>query len=445
MSKKKATIITYGCQMNVNETAKMKKLLEANGYEMTDDIHNTDAVFLNTCTVRGGAAGRIEGKLGNLKTIKESKSNKMIIGVTGCVAQEEKEHILERAPHVDIVIGNQNIAKLPEIMEKILEGELVHAVVTDKEDELPPRIDANFGDGISASIAINYGCNNFCTYCIVPYVRGRERSVPIEDIVSDVKKYVEKGYKDILLLGQNVNSYGNDFKYEVEEERVHFAKLLEAICQVEGEFWLRYVSPHPKDLTDDVLEVAMKYPEKMARNMHLPVQSGSTKILKRMNRKYTKEDYESLLERIKNKLPNISMTTDIIVGFPGETEEDFQDTVDILNKANYENAYIFMYSVREGTPAAKMDNQVPEDIKKERLQRLLEVQNENSRVHSLRFIGQKVKVLVEGPSRKNKNKMTGRISQNKVVLFNGDISLQGKFVDVKIVEAKTWTLYGELI
>lgn len=442
MSKKKATIVTYGCQMNVNETAKIKKILEENGYEMTDDIHDSDAVFLNTCTVRAGAAGRIEGKLGNLKTIKNARKTKMIIGVTGCVAQEEKEYILERAPHVDIVIGNQNISQLPDIMKKILAGEAEHVVLTNKEDELPPRIDANFGEGILASVVINYGCNNFCTYCIVPYVRGRERSVPMKDIVEDVRKYIKKGYKEILLLGQNVNSYGRDFD---NSDEVNFAKLLEEICQIEGDYWIRYVSPHPKDLTLDVLEVAAKYPEKIARNLHLPAQSGSTKMLKAMNRKYTREDYLNLIENIRKSLPNISLTTDIIVGFPGETEKDFLETMDLIRDVKYENAYMFMYSIREGTPAATMEEQISEEVKKSRLQRLIEVQNENAKEYSLSFLGKTVKVLVEGPSHRNNEKMTGRTSENKVVIFEGDISLKGTFVDVKIVKAKTWTLYGELI
>jgi len=442
MNKRKATIITYGCQMNVNETAKMKKLLENNGYEMTDDIYDSDAVFLNTCTVRGGAAGKIEGKLGNLKTIKNSKGGNMIIGVTGCVAQEEKEHLMKRAPYIDIVIGNQNISELPEIMEKILAGEAEHVVLTDKEDELPPRIDANFGDGITASVAINYGCNNFCTYCIVPYVRGRERSVPLEDIVSDVKQYIKAGYKDILLLGQNVNSYGNDFE---KEEKINFSKLLDEICKTEGDYWIRYVSPHPKDLTQDVLDVMAKYPEKIAHNMHLPVQSGSTEILKKMNRKYTKDDYLNLVEKIKKTLPNISLTTDIIVGFPGETEENFLDTLDVVRKVKYENAYMFKYSIREGTPAATMEEQVPEDIKQKRLLRLMEVQNQNAKEVSESYVGKTVKVLVEGESHRNNTRMTGRISENKVVIFEGKSLLKGTFVNVKITSAKTWTLYGELV
>lgn len=442
MSKKRATIVTYGCQMNVNETAKMTKLLEESGYEMTDDLYNTDAVFLNTCTVRGGAAGKIEGKLGNLKTIKNSKNGKMIIGVTGCVAQEEKDHIIKRAPYVDIVIGNQNIARLPEIMEKILAGELAQAVLTDKEDELPPRIDANFGDGISASIAINYGCNNFCTYCIVPHVRGRERSVPMEDILGDVRKYVAAGYKDIMLLGQNVNSYGNDFK---EDEKATFANLLEEICKIEGEFWVRYVSPHPKDLTRDVLEVAAKYPDKIARNLHLPLQSGSTEVLKKMNRKYTKEDYLNLLNLVKEVLPGITITTDIIVGFPGETEENFLDTLDVVKQAKYENSYMYMYSIREGTPAATMDNQIPEEVKKSRLQRLIDVQAVSAKSNSKEYLGKTVKVLVQGKSPKNPDKLLGRISENKVVIFEGNPELKGSFVDVLITETKSWTLYGELV
>ena len=442
MNRKKATIVTYGCQMNVNETAKMKKLLEENGYDIIDDIHNSDAVFLNTCTVRGGAAGKIEGKLGNLKTIKNSRNGNLIIGVTGCVAQEEKEHLLKRAPYIDIVLGNQNISQLPEIMEKILDGEIEHAVLTNNEDELPPRIDANFGDGITASVAINYGCNNFCTYCIVPYVRGRERSVPLEDIVSDVRQYIKKGYKDILLLGQNVNSYGQDF---TESSEIKFSKLLDEICKIDGDYWIRYVSPHPKDLTTDVLEIMAKYPEKIASNMHLPVQSGSTEILKKMNRKYTKENYLKLVDNIKDILPNISLTTDIIVGFPGETEENFLDTLDVVRKVQYENAYMFKYSIREGTPAATMEGQIPEDVKQERLLRLMEVQNESAKNISLSYVGKTVKVLVEGPSRRNEEKMTGRISENKVVIFKGDHSLKGTFVKVKIVTAKTWTLYGELV
>ncbi|MCK5780785.1 MAG: tRNA (N6-isopentenyl adenosine(37)-C2)-methylthiotransferase MiaB [Psychrilyobacter sp.] len=442
MNRKKATIVTYGCQMNVNETAKMKKLLEENGYDIIDDIHNSDAVFLNTCTVRGGAAGKIEGKLGNLKTIKNSRNGNLIIGVTGCVAQEEKEHLLKRAPYIDIVLGNQNISQLPEIMEKILDGEIEHAVLTNNEDELPPRIDANFGDGITASVAINYGCNNFCTYCIVPYVRGRERSVPLEDIVADVRQYIKKGYKDILLLGQNVNSYGQDF---TESSEIKFSKLLDEICKIDGDYWIRYVSPHPKDLTTDVLEIMAKYPEKIASNMHLPVQSGSTEILKKMNRKYTKENYLKLVDNIKDILPNISLTTDIIVGFPGETEENFLDTLDVVRKVQYENAYMFKYSIREGTPAATMEGQIPEDVKQERLLRLMEVQNESAKNISLSYVGKTVKVLVEGPSRRNEEKMTGRISENKVVIFKGDHSLKGTFVKVKIVTAKTWTLYGELV
>jgi tRNA-2-methylthio-N6-dimethylallyladenosine synthase len=264
----------------------------------------------------------------------------------------------------------------------------------------------------------------------------------MEDIVKDVKAYVEKGYKDILLLGQNVNSYGKDFE---NSEDNSFAKLLEAICQIDGEYWIRYTSPHPKDLTEDVLEIMGKYPDKIARNIHLPLQSGSTKILKAMNRKYTKEEYLNLVKKIKEALPGVAMTTDIIVGFPGETEEDFLDTLDVVRQAKYENAYMFMYSIREGTPAAAMENQIPDEVKKDRLHRLIEVQTENAKEISKTYVGKTVRVLVEGPSPKNKENLSGRTSENKVVIFKGDESLKGKFVDVKIVEAKTWTLYGKLV
>ncbi|RUA06033.1 MAG: tRNA (N6-isopentenyl adenosine(37)-C2)-methylthiotransferase MiaB, partial [Fusobacteria bacterium] len=249
-----------------------------------------------------------------------------------------------------------------------------------------------------------------------------------------------KGYKDVLLLGQNVNSYGNDFKNEV-----NFSKLLDEICKIEGKYWIRYVSPHPKDLTQDVLDVMAKYPDKIANSMHLPLQSGSTRILKKMNRKYSKEEYLELVEKIRKTIPNISLTTDIIVGFPGETEEDFLDTLDVVGKVKYENAYMFKYSIREGTPAATMEDQVPEDEKQSRLLRLMELQNENAKEISLSYLGKTVKVLVEGVSHKNKTRMTGRTSENKVVIFEGDSSLKGTFVNVKITKAKTWTLYGELV
>ncbi len=393
---KKASIITYGCQMNVNETAKIK-----------------------------------------IKTLKEKRGT--IIGVTGCFAQEQGRELVKKFPVIDIVMGNQNIGRIPQAIEKIENNEGVHEVYTDNEDELPPRLDADFESDQTASISITYGCNNFCTFCIVPYVRGRERSVPLQDIVEDVAKYVKKGSKEIVLLGQNVNSYGNDFK-----NGDNFAKLLDQICKIEGEFILRFVSPHPRDFTDDVIDVIAKNP-KISRCLHLPLQSGSSQILKRMNRGYTKEKYIALAEKIKEKIPDVALTSDIIVGFPGETEENFLDTIDVVKKISFDNSYMFMYSIRKGTRAAEMKEQIDDKVKKERLQRLIEVQNQCSLNESKKYQGKIVRVLVEGPSKKNKEVLSGRTSSNKVVLFEGTSILKGTFVNVKINNCKTWTLYGEIV
>lgn len=434
---KKASIITYGCQMNVNESAKIKNIFQNLGYIVTEDIDDSDAVFLNTCTVREGAATQIFGKLGELKQLKEKKGT--IIGVTGCFAQEQGEELIKKFPIIDIVMGNQNIGRIPQAIEKIENNESTHEVYTDNEDDLPPRLDADFGSDQTASISISYGCNNFCTFCIVPYVRGRERSVPLAEIIKDVEQYVKKGSKEIVLLGQNVNSYGKDFK-----NGDNFAKLLDEICKVEGDFIVRFVSPHPRDFTDDVIDVIAKN-EKISRCLHLPLQSGSTRILRKMNRGYTKEKYIALAKKIKERIPGVALTADIIVGFPGETEEDFLDTLDVVKKINFDNSFMFMYSIRKGTKAATMDEQIDEEVKKERLQRLIEVQNECSLNESKTYKGKIVRVLVEGPSKKNKEVLSGRTSSNKVVLFKGDANLKGQFVNVKINECKTWTLYGDII
>ena len=437
---KKATVRTYGCQMNVNESAKMKQILQTMGYEIIEDIDDSDLVFLNTCTVREGAAVKVYGKLGDLKRLKEQKNGKMIIGVTGCLAQEVRDEFIKKTPYVDLVLGNQNIGRIPDIIERIEKGEDVHVVMVEDEDELPQRVDADFGDDIVASISITYGCNNYCTFCIVPYVRGMERSVPLHEIVKDVKKYTEKGYREILFLGQNVNSYGSDLADDTD----NFAKLLRESAKIEGDFWIKYVSPHPKDFTDEVIE-AIADNSKIARMLHLPLQSGSTKILNAMNRGYTKEEFITLAKKIKEKIPDIGLTTDIIVGFPGETEEDFQDTMDVVNEVGFENAFMFMYSKRSGTPAATMEKQVDEQVKSERLQQLMRLQNYKAKEESQKYLGKTVKVLVEGPSRKNPEMLTGRTSTHKIVLFKSPgTDLKGKFVNTKIYEAKTWTLYGEL-
>ncbi|MGL4947519.1 MAG: tRNA (N6-isopentenyl adenosine(37)-C2)-methylthiotransferase MiaB [Cetobacterium sp.] len=434
---KKAAIITYGCQMNSNESAKIKKILQNMEYNITNDISEADAVFLNTCTVREGAAIQIYGKLAELKIIKEKK--RMIIGITGCFAQEQGEELAKKFPIIDIVMGNQNIGKIPNAIEKIESGDFKHVIYTGEEDELPPRLDAEFDSKKTASITITYGCNNFCTYCIVPYVRGKERSVPMAQILDEVKGFVEKDYKEIMLLGQNVNSYGNDFS-----TKENFATLLEEICKIEGDFLVRFVSPHPKDFGDDVIEVIANN-EKIARSLHIPVQAGSTKILELMNRKYTKEKYLDLIKKIKTKIPGVALTTDIIVGFPNETEEDFLDTLDLVDKVKFDIAFMFMYSSREGTAAARMDGQLDQEVKKKRLKRLIDLQNSKSKETSIVYQDKIVRVLVDGPSKKNKEVLSGRTSTNKVVIFNGIKELEGTFVNVKINECRTWSLYGEIV
>lgn len=437
---KKATIITYGCAMNVNESAKIKKLLENMGYEVIDDISESDAVFLNTCTVREGAATQIYGKLGELKTVKEKKKPNMIIGVTGCFAQEQGEELASKFKQIDIVMGNQNIGKIPQAIENIESGDFKHVIYTGNEDELPPRIDADFGDKHVASLPITYGCNNFCTYCIVPYVRGRERSVPLAQVVEEAREYlVEKKNKELLLIGQNVNSYGNDF-----DNGDNFAKLLTELCKIEGDFLIRFISPHPRDFTDEVIDVIASN-DKIGKAIHLPLQSGSTNVLKAMNRGYKKEEYIALANKIKEKIPGVSLTADIIVGFPGETEEDFLDTLDVVDKVRFDNSFMFMYSIRTGTKAAEMTNQIDEEVKKERLQRLIALQNRIAKENSVAYMGQTIRLLVEGPSKKNNKVMCGRTSTNKIVLFEGSKELEGQFVDVEIYDTKTWTIYGKLV
>lgn len=433
---KKATVITYGCQMNVNESAKIKKILENLGYELTDNIEETDIAFLNTCTVREGAATQIYGKLGEIKRVREERGTKIV--VTGCFAQEQGKELIKKFNYIDIVMGNQNIGRIPEAIEEIENRSTKHVVMTDYEDELPPRIDADFESKKTASIAITYGCNNFCTYCIVPYVRGRERSVPMAELIEEARELVKKGYKEIILLGQNVNSYGKGLS-----ENETFANLLQNICDIEGDFIIRFVSPHPRDFTDDVIDVIAKNP-KIARSLHLPLQSGSTRVLKLMNRGYSKEQYIALAEKIKERIPGVSLTADIIVGFPQETEEDFMDTLDVVEKVGFETSFMFMYSIRKGTKAAVMEGQIDDEVKKDRLHRLMSLQNSISKKLSMEYEGKTERVLVEGPSKKNKDMLSSRTSTNKIVLFKGEPSLEGQFVNVKIKECKTWTLYGEL-
>lgn len=422
--------------MNINDSAKMRAVLSKIGYKIIDDIDNSDLIIINTCTVREGAAERVYGRLGQLKILKEKRKD-MIIGVAGCLAQEKKQEILDKNDHVDIVFGNQNIHRLAEFITRIENKEENHVVLTNDLDETPPRIDVEFST-VTAYVSITYGCSNKCSYCIVPYVRGKLRSVPIEKVLEEVKSYTDKGYKEIVLVGQNVNSYGKDIK------DVTFAKLLREVAALPGDFRIRFISPHPAEFKDDVIN-AIAEEKKICKAIHFPLQSGSSKILKLMYRGYTKERFLYWVEKLREKIKGIEITTDIIVGFPGETEEDFLETLDVVKKAQFDNSYMYMYSKRNWTPAASMEDQIPHEVKMDRLKRLMNLQTHVSKEQSLKYLGNEEIVLVEGPSEKNHDVFTGRTDSNKFVLFPADKGLISKFVKIKIKEVKTWTLYGEIV
>lgn len=432
---KKAIILTFGCQMNINDSAKMRSVLSSIGYSFIDKEEDADLIIMNTCTVRQGAADRVYARLSQMKTLKKNNPN-LIIGIAGCLAQEKKQEIIEKNPHTDFVIGNQNIHRLGEVVTRIERKEENHVILTSDIDEVPPRIDTNFS-GVTAFVSITYGCSNKCSYCIVPYVRGKLRSVPINDVVNEVKDYLKQGYKEIVLVGQNVNSYGKDLEYAT------FSELLRKVNNIEGKFRIRFISPHPAEFKQDVVD-AIADCDKICKAIHFPLQSGSSRILKMMYRNHTKERFLFWIKRLRDKMPGLAITTDIIVGFPSESEDDFQDTLDVVEKAEFDNSYMYMYSKREWTPAAVMQNQIPKEVKLDRLKRLIEVQNRVSAQESRRYLGTTQEVLVESFSDKDPNVLKGRCDANKVVHFKGDKSLIGKFVNVKINETRTWTLYGEV-
>lgn len=450
-----ACITTFGCQMNFRDSEKITGVLREMGYEETDS-EKADFVIYNTCTVRENANMKVYGHLGFLKKIKE-KNPSMVVALCGCMMQEaeEVEKIKDSYRFVDIIFGTHNIFKLAELIftcflnraaaeanpvKKNGKWKVKHNTLVDiwKDTEqivedLPDERKFSF----KASVNIMYGCNNFCSYCIVPYVRGRERSRKPEDIVAEVRRLVESGVVEIMLLGQNVNSYGKGLANETS-----FAKLLTMLCEVEGLKRIRFMTPHPKDLSDELIEVMAENP-KICRHLHLPVQSGSTEILRRMNRRYTKEQYLELVERIKARIPDVALTTDIIVGFPGETEEDFLETLDVVKKVRYHSAYTFQYSKRTGTPAAAMENQIPEDVVQERFERLIAVVSDISAEITKEKEGQTGEVLVEEVSDKGDGFLTGRLDNNVLVHFHGDPSLFGQLVPVRLTECKGFYYVGE--
>ena len=429
-------ILTMGCKLNENDSEKIIGMLEKMGYSESKEINDAKLYIINTCCVRENAEEKLFGKLGELKKIKEAKN--IIIAIGGCMMQEE--HITDKIkrsyPFVDIVFGTHTLHKLPEDIYSAITKNAKIKDILDIDGEVIEGLPVKRENSMQASVTIMYGCNNFCTYCIVPYVRGRERSRKPEDILKEIKDLAKEGYKEITLLGQNVNSYKGGENY-------NFANLLKDVDKIEGIEIIRFVSPHPKDFTADVIE-AIKNSKKISRLIHVPLQSGSTRVLKEMNRKYTKEQYLSLREKIKKEIPDAVFSTDIIVGFPGESEEDFEDTLDVVSKVNFEQIFMFIYSRRVGTRADKMENQIPEEIKHKRFDRLKKLFEAHVEENNQKYVGTVQKILVEGQSKNNAEMLTGRTDTNKVVIFEGQKSLIGKIINVKIISEHKWYLKGEL-
>ena len=434
---KKYYILTMGCQLNENDSEKLIGIMEKMGYTKSKDIKNADLYVINTCCVRENAEEKLFGKLGELKKIKENKN--IIIAIGGCMMQEEHitEKIKKSYPFVDVVFGTHTLHKFPEDLYIAITKNKKIKDVIDIDGEIYEGLPVKRSSNRQASVIIMYGCNNFCSYCIVPYVRGRERSRKPEDILNEIKELAKEGYKEITLLGQNVNSYKGGENY-------NFANLLEDVDKIEGIEVIRFVSPHPKDFTDDVIDVISKS-KKISRLIHVPLQSGSTNVLKEMNRKYTKEQYLDLIKRIRNKIPDVVFSTDIIVGFPGETEEDFEDTIDVVKQVDFEQIFMFIYSRRVGTRADKMENQIPEKIKHKRFDRLKQVFEESIEENNKKYIGTTQKILVEGYSKNNQDMLTGRTDTNKVVIFEGPEELIGKIINIKIISEHKWYLKGEVL
>ncbi len=437
---KKYTISTYGCQMNENDSEKLAGMLESMGYKHTDILEESDLILFNTCCVRENAELKVYGHLGSLKTLKARRPD-MIIAVCGCMMQQQDvvQHILKRYRHVDLIFGTHNLHRFSELLYKSLNSDTAIADVNASEGYIAEGMPIKREHGVKAWLTIMYGCNNFCSYCIVPYVRGRERSRRISDIIDEARLLGHQGYKEITLLGQNVNSYGLDLK-----DGTSFSQLLRGLEGVEGIERIRFMTSHPKDLSDELI-YAMRDCSKVCGHLHLPVQAGSNRILQEMNRKYTREHYIDLVGRIREQIPDISLTTDIIVGFPGETDEDFEQTMDLIRRVRYDYAYTFLYSKRTGTPAAKKTEQVGQQIKKARFDALLELQNSISRELNSALAGKKLEILVEGPSKNNINMMTGRTRSNKIVNFKGESELIGRLALVNIENTGTWSLDGVLI
>lgn len=438
---KKYCVVTYGCQMNLHESEKISGILSGMGMSAVNEPENADVVVFNTCCIRDTAERRALGNIGKMKELKKKNKNLLIV-VTGCMTQQNgfAENMKERYQYVDVILGTHNISDLENHIRIRLEKKKRVAAVIDTDgyidDETTPVTRTSFPN---AWVNINYGCNNFCTYCIVPYVRGRERSRDMKSIISECEKLINDGYKEITLLGQNVNSYGND----VPDENVNFANLLREVAKIDGKFRIRFMTSHPKDLTEDVVK-AIRDNDKICNNIHLPIQAGSNSVLKNMNRRYTREHYLGLIDMIRRYLPDCGITTDIMVGFPYETEEDFLDTMDIVEKVRFSTAFTFIYSVRKGTKAAEMP-QIPYEIKQNRIKRLIARQNQITEEISKDYVGNVYEILVEGMQEKKNGYVVGRTESGRLVSAKGDESMIGEFKNVKITAVKNAQLLGEIL
>lgn len=434
---KKIYIETYGCQQNVSDSEKLSGMAIEMGYEPCECKEEADLIVYNTCAVRENAELKVYGNIGALKALKRKNEN-LIIAVCGCMMQEAgvAEKIKKSYRHVDIVFGTHALHRFKELVRQAEESRDFIADVENIDGEIREGLPIERADGVCASVSIMYGCNNFCTYCIVPYVRGRERSRKKEDILGEIEDAVSKGYKEIMLLGQNVNSYGKG-------TNVTFAQLLDDAAQIDGVERIRFMTSHPKDISEELLKV-MGRRKNICKQLHLPVQCGNNRVLKAMNRGYTREKYLALVEKAREYMPEITISTDIIVGFPGETTEEFEDTLDLLERVRYDTVFSFIYSKRRGTPAAVMADVISEEEKKNNFNRLLDVQNRICAEINGAYLGKVLPVLVEGVSKTDPNALTGRTDGGKLVHFAGDKSLTGKIVNIKITEPKTWSLMGEL-
>jgi tRNA-2-methylthio-N6-dimethylallyladenosine synthase len=432
-------IVTYGCQMNEHDTETMKGLLEQIGYQSTDDKLQADVILLNTCAIRENAEDKVFGELGHLKHLKLEKPS-LILGVCGCMSQEEAvvNRILQKHSFVDIIFGTHNIHRLPHLIKEAFYSKEMVLEVWSKEGDIIENLPKK-REGLKAWVNIMYGCDKFCTYCIVPYTRGKERSRRPQDVIAEVRELARQGFKEITLLGQNVNAYGKDFN----DLDYTFAHLMDDIHKIDIPR-VRFTTSHPRDFDDHLIEVLAEGGN-LVEHIHLPVQSGNTEVLKKMSRKYSREMYEQLVEKIKKAIPDAVLTTDIIVGFPGETDEQFEDTMSLVRKVRYDLAFTFIYSPREGTPAAEMQDDVPMEVKKVRLQRLNHLLNEISLENNNEYIGKTIEVLVEGESKNNPDMLAGRTRGNKLVHFKGSKDLYGKLINIQVTDAQTWLLKGEIV